>query len=299
MNTPSDALPEPQTELFNPITGLPQFSEAETLKYVHHYSEEIGYRIIGTPEMDRAIDYTLQVANQLKAQAANNGIEIEVSRQRGDGHHLFDFMGKVRRHQSYTCVVRNVSDPLWLGPCALLSLDFGCSRSPDHLFQKVWKKYLGIENVVVRLSNGTQAGKENAILLNAHVDSTLPSPGAADDASGVAVMLESIRVLSQTPDLKLNTALVFLFNGAEESLQDASHLFITQHPWRHTYVVRIIKTVSRQSPCSDIDDLRFLFRLRAVINLEACGGKGPETLFQSTSSEVCEDDPFEMGTSAE
>lgn len=47
-------------------------------------------------------------------------------------------------------------------------------------------------------------------------------------------MLESIRVLSQTPDFKLNTALVFLFNGAEESLQDASHLFITQHEWRHT-----------------------------------------------------------------
>lgn len=88
--------------------------------------------------------------------------------------------------------------------------------------------------MVVRLSNGTKEGKENAILLNAHLDSTLPSPGAADDASGVAVMLESIRVLSQTPDLQLNTALVFLFNGAEESLQDASHLFITQHAWRHT-----------------------------------------------------------------
>jgi Zn-dependent M28 family amino/carboxypeptidase len=100
--------------------------------------------------------------------------------------------------------------------------------------QKVWKKYLGIENVVVRLSNGTEEGKANAILLNSHLDSTLPSPGASDDAAGVAVMLESIRVLSQTPDLKLNTALVFLFNGAEESLQDASHLFITQHEWRHT-----------------------------------------------------------------
>lgn len=85
----------------------------------------------------------------------------------------------------------------------------------------------------MRLSNGTQQGKENAILLNSHLDSTLPSPGASDDAAGVAVMLESIRVLSQTNDLKLDTALVFLFNGAEESLQDASHLFITQHEWRH------------------------------------------------------------------
>lgn len=90
--------------------------------------------------------------------------------------------------------------------------------------------------MIVRLSNGTPSGKENAILVSAHLDSTLPSPGASDDAAGIAVMLETIRVLSQTPDLQMNTALVFLFNGAEESLQDASHLFITQHEWRHTYV---------------------------------------------------------------
>lgn len=44
--------------------------------------------------------------------------------------------------------------------------------------KKVWKKYLGLENVVVRLSNGTAASKANAILVNAHLDSTLPSPGA-------------------------------------------------------------------------------------------------------------------------
>lgn len=47
-------------------------------------------------------------------------------------------------------------------------------------------------------------------------------------------MLEVLRVLSQTPDIAINNALVFLFNAAEESLQDASHLFITQHPWRQT-----------------------------------------------------------------
>ena len=58
--------------------------------------------------------------------------------------------------------------------------------------------------------------------------------GAADDGAGVAIMLEALRIMSQTPDIILNNAIVFLFNGAEESLQDASHLFITQHPWRHT-----------------------------------------------------------------
>ena len=108
----------------------------------------------------------------------------------------------------------------------------------EHLFdfmdKKVWKKYFGITNIVVRLSNGTSASKENSILVNAHLDSTLPSPGAADDAAGVAVMLESLRIMAKDPDLKLNNAILFLFNGAEESFQDASHLFITQHEWKDT-----------------------------------------------------------------
>lgn len=95
--------------------------------------------------------------------------------------------------------------------------------------------------------------------MNAHTDSTLPSPGAADDLIGVAAMLESLRVMGLT-NRRLSNAVVFLFNGAEESLQDGSHLFITQHPLRDT--------------------------IRAVINLEACGVGGPEIVFQATSKEV-------------
>lgn len=51
-----------------------------------------------------------------------------------------------------------------------------------------------------------------------------------------------------------------VFNSAEESLQDASHLFITQHPLKDS--------------------------IRAVINLEACGVGGPEIVFQATSDEM-------------
>jgi Zn-dependent M28 family amino/carboxypeptidase len=100
--------------------------------------------------------------------------------------------------------------------------------------RRLYKTYVNLTNIIVRLSNGTDAGKEHALLVNAHVDSTLPSPGAADDAMPVGVMLECIRVLTHTPDWSPEHAIIFLFNNAEESLQDASQLFSTQHPIRHT-----------------------------------------------------------------
>ena len=95
--------------------------------------------------------------------------------------------------------------------------------------------------------------------MNSHVDSTLPSPGAADDCAGVVSSLEAIRVLVGTPE-RLHNSVVFLFNGAEESLQDASHLFITQHPLKDT--------------------------IRSVINLEAVGTAGRELLFQATNEQM-------------
>jgi Zn-dependent M28 family amino/carboxypeptidase len=73
---------------------------------------------------------------------------------------------------------------------------------------QVWKKYYNITNVIVRLSDGTPEGKANAILVNAHTDSTLPSPGAADDLVGVGVMLESLRVMGLT-ERRLTNSVVF------------------------------------------------------------------------------------------
>lgn len=107
-----------------------------------------------------------------------------------------------------------------------------------------WKRYYDIGNVIVRLSDGSDACKQNAILVNAHSDSTLPSPGAADDLIGVATMLEALRVMGMS-ERRLTNSVVFrewpttrprrfvgamltyvyvtVFNGGEESLQDASH----------------------------------------------------------------------------
>ncbi|KAG9125520.1 hypothetical protein FRC07_007284 [Ceratobasidium sp. 392] len=65
-------------------------------------------------------------------------------------------------------------------------------------------------------------------------------------------------MLDTRPDPDTNLAT--LFNNAEESLQDGSHLYATQHHTAST--------------------------VRAMINLEAAGSTGPELLFQATSEEM-------------
>jgi Zn-dependent M28 family amino/carboxypeptidase len=127
----------------------------------------------------------------------------------------------------------------------------------DMMGKRLYKVYKDITNIVVRISDGTPASKEHAVLVNAHLDSTLPSPGAADDALSVGVMLECMRVLVGTPGWSPTWSIIFceleclllfvscilivvckVFNHAEESLQDGSHLYSTQHETRHTSVFK-------------------------------------------------------------
>jgi Zn-dependent M28 family amino/carboxypeptidase len=61
--------------------------------------------------------------------------------------------------------------------------------------ERLYKSYQNLTNIIFRISDGTEQGKSRAILLNSHIDSTLPSPGAADDAMSVGIMLDVARVL--------------------------------------------------------------------------------------------------------
>ncbi|GAA5877205.1 hypothetical protein JCM16303_006201 [Sporobolomyces ruberrimus] len=222
------ALPTPVVQEWDSVTETPIFSERRAMKYIKNlasYNDAEAtprYRIVGTKEMQRTDEYLLEAIEVIKREM--------VEQHPGGGMQLE--------------VWHQVGDG---------------SHLFDFMDKMVWKKYFGISNIVVRLSDGTPQTKANSILVNAHTDSTLPSPGAADDLVGVAAMLEALRVMA-LGKRRLTNSVVFLFNGAEESLQDASHLFITQHPLKDT--------------------------VRGVINLEACGTAGKEIIFQATSEEM-------------
>eukprot|EP00842_Homolaphlyctis_polyrhiza_P005387 jgi/Hompol1/584/HPOL_005359-RA len=128
----------------------------------------------------------------------------------------------------------------------------------DFMGEPLIKVYSNITNVIVKVSCGSECD-ENVLMLNAHFDTMPMSPGASDDAAGCAVMLEVLRVIVQTPK-KLKNSIVFLFNGAEETLQDGSHAFVTQHG--------LAKNI------------------KAFLNLEAMGLNGKEILFQAGSDQL-------------
>ncbi|XP_073691638.1 endoplasmic reticulum metallopeptidase 1-like isoform X2 [Garra rufa] len=112
--------------------------------------------------------------------------------------------------------------------------------------------YDRVTNIAVKLE--PQMNAQHFMLANCHFDSVANSPGASDDAVSCSVMLEVLHSLANlsTP---LKHGVIFLFNGAEETILQGSHGFITQHPW------------ARQ--------------VRAFVNLDAAGVGGKELVFQT------------------
>lgn len=92
-----------------------------------------------------------------------------------------------------------------------------------------------------------------AVVLMAHYDSVPNSPGAADDASGVAAILEAVRAIKARGGA--DRTLVVLLTDAEELNLDGARAFFSEHPLRD--------------------------RIGAVINLEARGGGGRAMMFET------------------
>ncbi len=111
----------------------------------------------------------------------------------------------------------------------------------------------GVEQVgaiLVRIP-GTQS--TGALAIDAHFDSTPYGPGAADDLSGVAAMMEAIRALKASPPLKNDT--LFCFADKEEMGGPGGPGVFFRHPW--------FKDV------------------RAILGLEVRGTSGPALMFET------------------
>lgn len=92
-----------------------------------------------------------------------------------------------------------------------------------------------------------------AVLMMAHHDTVPDSPGAADDSTGVASILESVRAIRARGEAERD--LIVLFTDAEELGLDGMRLFLEEHPLAQ--------------------------RVGMVVNLEARGGGGRAFMFET------------------
>ncbi|HEX6292618.1 MAG TPA: M20/M25/M40 family metallo-hydrolase [Herpetosiphonaceae bacterium] len=111
-----------------------------------------------------------------------------------------------------------------------------------------------IENVMARLE-GTGGGN-NAVMIAGHYDSVQRGPGASDDMSAIAAMLETLRALrvGQAPA----NDVIFLFTDGEERGLLGAKAFVEEHPWA--------------------DDVN------VVMNFEARGTTGPSYMFETSDN---------------
>lgn len=92
-----------------------------------------------------------------------------------------------------------------------------------------------------------------AVLMMAHYDSVPGSPGAADDASGVAAILEAVQAIKARGPA--DRTLIVLLTDAEELNLDGARAFFSEYPLRD--------------------------RVGMVVNLEARGGGGRAMMFET------------------
>src|ERR1700739_505116 len=108
-------------------------------------------------------------------------------------------------------------------------------------------------DIVARLPAAANSG---AIMLMAHYDSVPSGPRAADDASGVSAILETVRALKTGPPLR-NDLIVLITDGEEAGLLGAEAF------------------VASSSRMKDID---------LLMNFEARGNHGPSLLFETSAN---------------
>ena len=107
-----------------------------------------------------------------------------------------------------------------------------------------------VRNIVARIPGSNPTG---AVLITAHYDGRGIAPGAGDDASGVATIVEAVRALLTGPTLRND--IIVLITDAEELGLLGARAFVDQHPWM---------------PEVDL-----------VLSFEMRGGGGPSIMFET------------------
>lgn len=121
------------------------------------------------------------------------------------------------------------------------------------LMHDMSNSYTDVKNIALRVAPKGAHARGPAVLVNAHYDSTVGTPGASDCASCVGVGLEMVHAVVHNASLELAGPLILVLNGAEETFMQAAHGFL-QHPWSS--------------------------QVGAVINLESTGSGGPDLVFR-------------------
>ena len=101
-------------------------------------------------------------------------------------------------------------------------------------------------------------GEGRAIILMAHYDSVPAGPGASDDQSGVATVLETVRALKARGMKTMHPIIALITDGEEGGLLGAA---------------------------SFLDNPAFAARVGAAVNVEARGNQGPSLLFQTSAGD--------------
>lgn len=111
----------------------------------------------------------------------------------------------------------------------------------------------GVEQLTAVLARVPGTNSTGALAVDAHYDSTPYGPGAADDNSGIAAMLETIRALLAGPPMMNDT--LFCFADKEEMGGPGGPAAFMDHPWFQD--------------------------VTAVLGLEARGTAGPALMFET------------------
>ena len=155
---------------------------------------KLGPRTAGSYENDiSAVKVILKALNQIKLLANEDyEVEIDVQTETGDS---FAFVRSGIINIGYTITYNNIT------------------------------------NVVVKVSKKASESS-SYILINAHFDTVPNTEGASDDTVSCAVMLETLRTITQTNPDQINHGFIFLLNGAEEGPLAGSHAFVKHHKWK-------------------------------------------------------------------